>query len=203
MRFLGDVAYAVTFLQIDPLYAIDLSNPADPFIAGELEIPGVTEFLHPVTDELLLGLGRGPDRSGVKLELFDVSNLAQPLSRGSATIGGQGSWTEASYDRHAFTYLAETDGIDRFTIPVNVLSSDGDSQFLGSSLFLFEILDKNSPELAMLNSAGTFEPPSAGPNPDRVGRSRAFIHDDTVYYVRDDDVWAAFWHSPGVVNGPF
>ena len=93
--------------------------------------------------------------------------------------------------------------VDRFKIKVNVLSSDGDYSFLGSSMYLFEILDKNTPELAMLNSAGTIEPPSAGPVPDWIGRSRAFIHDDTVYYIRDDDVWAAFWHSPGVVNGPF
>ena len=103
VRFLGDTAYAVTFERIDPLYAIDLSDPADPFIAGELEVAGFSEFLHPVSDDLLLGLGRGAE-GGVKLELFDVSNIAQPLSRGSATIGGAGTWSEAAYDRHAFTY---------------------------------------------------------------------------------------------------
>jgi len=203
VRFLGDTAYAVTFEQIDPLYAIDLSNPDDPFIAGALEVTGFSDFLHPVSDDLLLGLGRGGN-GGVKLELFDVSNIAQPLSRGTATIGGQGTYSEATYDRHAFTYQADINGIDRFTIPVNLFATDGSFQFLGSALYLFEILDKNMPSLAMLNSAGSIDPPSVGPNnPDWVERSRAFIHDDAVYYIRDDDVWAAFWHTPAIVNGPF
>jgi len=203
VRFLGDTAYAVTFEQIDPLYAIDLSDPADPFIAGELEVTGFSDFLHPVTDDLLLGLG-GDANGGVKLELFDVSNIAQPLSRGSATIGGPGSYSEARYDRHAFTYQADAGGPDRFTIPASVFATDGSYQFLGSALYLFEILDKNMPALAALNSVGSIESPSTGPNePDWVERSRAFIHDDTVYYIRDEDVWTAFWHTPSIVNGPF
>ena len=50
---------------------------------------------------------------------------------------------------------------------------------------------------------GAIEPPSVSPNaPDWVERSRAFIHDDTVYYVRNEDVWAAFWQTPTIVNGP-
>ncbi len=203
VRFLGDTAYAVTFEQIDPLYAIDLSDPSDPFIAGELEVTGFSDFLHPVTEDLLLGLGSSAT-GGVKLELFDVSNIAQPLSRGSATIGGRGSYSEARYDRHAFTYQADANGLDRFAIPANVVATDGSYQFLGSALYLFEILDKDLPALAALNSVGSIEPPSIGPNePDWVERSRAFIHDDTVYYIRDEDVWSAFWHTPSIVNGPF
>ena len=203
VRFLGDTAYAVTFERIDPLYAIDLSNPADPFIAGELEVTGFSDFLHPVTDDLLLGLGSGAN-GGVKLELFDVSDIAQPLSRGSATIGGPGSYSEARYDRHAFTYQADANGLDRFAIPASVFATDGSYRFLGSALYLFEILDKNMPALAALNSAGSIEPPSIGPNErDWVERSRSFIHDDTVYYIRDEDVWAAFWHTPSIVNGPY
>jgi uncharacterized secreted protein with C-terminal beta-propeller domain len=203
VRFLGDTAYAVTFEQIDPLYAIDLANPADPFIAGELEVTGFSDFLHPVTEDLLLGLGSGAS-GGVKLELFDVSNLAQPLSRGSATIGGSGSHSEARYDRHAFTYLPDATGPDRFTIPANVFATDGSFQFLGSALYLFEILDKDMPSLAALNSVGAIEPPSIGPNdPEWVQRSRSFIHDDTVYYIRDDDVWTSIWDTPSIVNGPF
>ncbi|MDJ0751068.1 MAG: beta-propeller domain-containing protein [Woeseiaceae bacterium] len=203
VRFLGDVAYAVTFEQIDPLYAIDLSNPADPFIAGELEVTGFSDFLHPVTDDLLLGLGRSAE-GGIKIELFDVSNIAQPLSRGSAVIGGRASHSEANYDRHAFTYQADVDGTDRFTIPANVYAVDGDWRYLGAALYLFEILDKDMPALTSLNRIGAIEPPPLDPNaPDWVGRSRAFIHDDTVYYVRDEDVWAAFWATPTIVNGPY
>jgi uncharacterized secreted protein with C-terminal beta-propeller domain len=203
VRFLGDTAYAVTFETIDPLYAIDLSDSSDPFIAGELEVTGFSDFLHPVTDDLLLGLG-GDANGGIKLELFDVSNITQPLSRGSATIGGRGSYSEARFDRHAFTYQASAGGPDRFTIPANVFATDGSYQFLGSALYLFEILDKDMPALAALDSVGSIEPPAIGPNePDWVERSRAFIHDDTVYYIRDDSAWAAMWHTPSIVNGPF
>ncbi len=207
VRFLGDVAYAVTFEQIDPLYAIDLSDPADPFIAGELEVTGFSDFLHPVGDDLLLGIGRdapGGIPGGIKVELFDVSNLAQPLSRGSAVIGGRGSYSEALYDRHAFTYQADVNGVDRFTIPAQVYSEDGSWQYLGAALYLFEIRDKAMPALTSMNRVGEIEPPSPDPStPDWVERSRAYIHDDTVFYVRDENVWSAFWYSPGVVNGPF
>ena len=203
VRFLGDVAYAVTFERIDPLYAIDLSNPSDPFIAGELEVTGFSDFLHPVTDDLLLGLGRSAE-GGIKVELFDVSNIAQPLSRGSTTIGGLGSHSEALYDRHAFTYQADVNGTDRFTIPASVYAADGSWNYLGTALYLFEILDKDMPALTVLNRVGTIQPPSLDPNaPDWVERNRAFIHDDTVYYIRDEDVWAAFWTMPTEVNGPF
>jgi hypothetical protein len=200
---LGDTAYAVTFEQIDPLYAIDLSDSTDPFIAGELQVTGFSDFLHPVTDGLLLGLGAGAN-GGIKLELFDVSNIAQPLSRGSVPIGGPGSYSEARYDRHAFTYQADANGLDRFTVPASVFATDGSRQFLGSALYLFEILDKNITALAALNSVGSIEPPSIDPNASSwVARSRSFIHDDTVYYIRDDDVWSAFWQTPTIVNGPF
>ena len=202
VRFLGDVAYAVTFEQIDPLYAIDLSDPADPFIAGELEVTGFSDFLHPVNDDLLLGLGADAN-GGVKLELFDVSNIAQPLSRGTAVLGGRGSYSEARYDRHAFTYQVGADGIDRFAIPAHVYAEDGSWQFLGSSLYLFEIRDKDMPALAALNSVGPISPPSTGSEPDWVERSRSFVHDDTVFYVRNETVWASFWHTPSIVNGPF
>ena len=202
VRFLGDRAYAVTFEQIDPLYVIDLLDPLDPFIAGELTITGFSDFLHPVNDDLLLGLGVGGN-GGVKLELFDVSNIAQPLSRGSTTLGGRGSHSEARYDRHAFTYQFDVNGIDRFTIPAQVYSSDGSYQFVESGLFLFEIRDKDMPVLASLNSVGSIIPPRDGTTIPYVSRNRAFIHDDTVYYIRDEAVWAASWNSPTIVNGPF
>ena len=203
VRFLGDVAYAVTFEQIDPLYSIDLSDPGDPFIAGELVVTGFSDFLHPVSDDLLLGLGRSA-QGGIKVELFDVSNIAQPLSRGSAVIGGRGSHSEALYDRHAFTYQADINGIDRFTIPAQVYAADGSWQYLGAALYLFEIRDKDMPAFTALNRVGEIQPPSLDPNmPAWVERSRAFIHDDTVYYVRDEEVWAASWYTPSLPSGPF
>jgi len=125
------------------------------------------------------------------------------LSRGSAVIGGRGSYSEALYDRHAFTYQADVNGVDRFTIPAQVYSEDGTWEYLGAALYLFEIRDKDMPSLTAMNRVGEIEPPLDPNAPDWVERSRAYVHDDAVYYVRDEDVWSAFWHSPGVVNGPF
>lgn len=54
-----------------------------------------------------------------------------------------------------------------------------------------------------MNQTGIVEPPSSGSEPMWTERSRAYIHDDTIFYVRDEDVWASFWNVPSVVNGPF
>jgi uncharacterized secreted protein with C-terminal beta-propeller domain len=202
VRFLDTRAYAVTFEQIDPLYVIDLSDPADPLIVGELHVPGVSDFLHPVTEELLLGLGRDV-AGGIKVELFDASDITMPVSRGVHVIGGPGSYSEAVFDRHAFTYQADVDGVDRFIVPVNAVASDGSYTFLGSAVHLFEIVNKATPGLTAMNQIGTVEPPSPGSEPEWIERSRAYIHDDTIFYVRDEDVWTSYWHAPSVVNGPF
>ena len=202
VRFFGKRAYAVTFQRIDPLYVLDLADPADPLIAGQLEVAGVSDFLHPVNDGLLLGLGTGA-QGGVKLELFDVSDIARPLSRGSSTLGGRGSHSEAQHDRHAFTYQADVAGVDRFAIPASVFAETGTFQFVESGLHLYEIRDKTDVNLARLLPVGaliTDRPPDGTPY---AGRNRSFIHDDAVYYVRDEEVWSAFWSVPSDTRGPF
>jgi hypothetical protein len=202
VRFLGDRAFAVTFLQIDPLYVFDLADPADPRIAGTLEVTGFSDFLHPVTDELLLGLGTPAAGGGVKLELFDISDLSAPLSRGTVTIGDQNTYSEARWNRHAFTYQADIAGVDRFTIPATTYSElDGQLQF-ETSLHLFEVHDKLTPPLASLVPAGQLTPPVTSEY-GFADRNRAFLHDDAIYYVLEDNVWSAFWLSPTMVNGPF
>ncbi len=201
VRFLGDRAYAVTFLQIDPLYVIDLADTADPKIAGTLEVTGFSDFLHPVTDELLLGLGSAAP-GGVKLELFDISDLSAPLSRGTVTVGDQNTYSEARWNRHAFTYQADVGGVDRFTVPATSYSElDGQFQF-ETSLHLFEIHDKVTPALASLVPVGQLTPPVVSEF-GLADRNRAFLHDDTIYYVLEENVWSAFWLSPTMVNGPF
>jgi hypothetical protein len=204
VRFLGSRLFAVTFRRIDPLYVIDLANPADPRIAGQLELPGFSDFLHPVTDRLLLGLGEG-DAGQLKLELFDVSAIDRPASRGSIVLGGRGSWSEARYDRHAFTYLADVAGVDRFAIPAVLYSDDGRYTLVESGLYLFEVHGKQAPGAATLDRAGAIIPRGEGgqtPLPP-AALNRAFIHGDTVYYVRDEAVWSASWLLPSRVNGPF
>ncbi|MBR3772480.1 MAG: beta-propeller domain-containing protein [Clostridium sp.] len=75
-RFIGDTGYFVTFRQIDPLFSVDLSDPKNPKIIGELKIPGFSEYLHPYTEDLLLGIGydvQDNHRDHIKLSMFDIS----------------------------------------------------------------------------------------------------------------------------------
>ncbi len=82
VRFVGDMAYVVTFVQTDPLFVIDLSDPTNPTVKGELKIPGFSQYLHPITPTLLVGVGRDGTESGenddCKVSLFDVSNPYEP-----------------------------------------------------------------------------------------------------------------------------
>lgn len=188
VRFAGDRAYAVTFRRMDPLYVIDLSNPTDPRIAGQLVLPGVSDFLHPVSRDLLLGLGTQSSR--VKLELYDTSVLESPQSRGSLVLGEQSSFSMALYDRHAFTYLAG-DGSDRLAVPATLGSR--------SELHQFEIQGKQTPASASLVDAGAVMPSDGYQSvPDR-----AFINGDAVYHVREGKVWGSFWATPSQTNGPY
>ena len=84
VRYFGDLATVVTFRQTDPLYTVDLSDPAAPRLAGELKVPGFSSYLHPVGDGRLLGVGQDADAEGrttsLQLSLFDVSDPASPGS---------------------------------------------------------------------------------------------------------------------------
>jgi hypothetical protein len=104
VRFIGDVGYVVTFREIDPLYTIDLSTPARPRLLGELKIPGYSAYLHPVGDNLLLGLGAEDDglTFGTQLSVFDVSDLRKPVRLHRRAFEGASS--EAETDHHAFLY---------------------------------------------------------------------------------------------------
>ena len=82
MRFVGNTGYVVTFRQIDPLYTLDLADPAQPRVLGELEIAGYSAYLHPIGDDLMIGIGQDADTAGhllgTQISLFDVSDLAHP-----------------------------------------------------------------------------------------------------------------------------
>ena len=105
VRFIDDVGYVVTFRQIDPLYVLDLSDPANPVLDGELKIPGYSAYLHPVGDGLLLGVGQDATEegrtTGTQLSLFDVSDPTNPQRISTLPIGGQ---SEVEWDHKAFLY---------------------------------------------------------------------------------------------------
>jgi inhibitor of cysteine peptidase len=101
-RFIGDKAYIVTFEQKDPFFVLDMSDPTDPRVAGELEIPGYSSYLHPYDDSHIIGLGM--ENSVVKLSLFDVTNVNNPIEIANYTVQGDYSCSDALYDPKAFLF---------------------------------------------------------------------------------------------------
>lgn len=99
VRFIGDQGYVVTFRQTDPLYVLDLRNPAAPTITGELKIPGYSGYLHPVAADLLLGVGQS-GKGKIQFSLFDVSDPAAPRRIDTQAYG----WGNAAaeFDQKAF-----------------------------------------------------------------------------------------------------
>ena len=112
VRYVEDTAYVVTFEQIDPLYTIDLQDPVNPVVRGELKIPGFSNYLHPLEDGSLLGIGLDLDENGwesfgVQVSRFDVSDLDNPKLADKVTLEGTG-WSEAQSEHHAFNFYAPT-----------------------------------------------------------------------------------------------
>jgi len=103
VRLIGERGYVVTFEQIDPLYVLDLADPTHPTIAGELEVPGFSTYLHPLAGDRLLTLGRDPEQNAMKLSLFDVRDAGNPREIATLTEDAQ-SYSSAEYEPHAFTY---------------------------------------------------------------------------------------------------
>ena len=215
VRFVGERAYLVTFEQVDPLYVLDLSNPADPRIAGELEIPGFADFIHPVSEELILTLGKDANPGaqgwtfvdGLKVELFNVSDIANPQSISRLSIGGRGTDSEALYDRHAFTYAAVSEATHRFAIPIEVYAASDPQdapRWLNSGLHLFEVSGVDTPEAAAVVQHGELLTDAAGngSDPDYYAERRAVLHDDAVFFVDSEGVWSTFWSNTDVVQGP-
>jgi uncharacterized secreted protein with C-terminal beta-propeller domain len=112
VRFIGDVGYVVTFRQVDPLYTIDLADPDRPRVIGELKIRGYSAYLHPVGDDLLLGVGQEATEQGrvqgLQLSLFDVSDLARPARLQQLRLGDRWSASAVEWDHHAFLWWPAT-----------------------------------------------------------------------------------------------
>ncbi|MEE9178656.1 MAG: beta-propeller domain-containing protein [Acidimicrobiia bacterium] len=128
VRFMGDVAYVVTFRQTDPLYTVDLSDPRHPTVAGELKILGYSAYLHPLGNGLLMGVGQDATDTGrvrgTQVSIFDVSDISNPVRVHQHTLA-KGSNSAVEYDHHAFLYWDET-GLAM--IPVQQYSRDDESE---------------------------------------------------------------------------
>jgi inhibitor of cysteine peptidase len=124
-RFMGDRAFLVTFKRVDPLFVIGLSDPSNPTLLGKLKIPGYSDYLHPYDENHLIGIGKEVNESidadkvhtddavyytaiqGVKLSLFDVSDLSNPQEIAKYVIGDRGTESAATSDHKAFLFDKE------------------------------------------------------------------------------------------------
>ena len=142
-RFLGNRGFVVTFRQIDPLFAFDLSDPNNPLLAGELEIPGVSTYIHPLDQNHLLTIGFNGDMLGLspgfQLQIFDVQDLSSPqlLHAYSPLFAADSfAWTQATDNHLAFNYF-EAAGV--LTIPVQYWASNLDQHFSGFAAFSVDL----------------------------------------------------------------
>ena len=132
VRFMGDVAYIVTFRQTDPLYTLDLSDPRSPRVLGELKIPGYSAYLHPVGESLVMGVGQDATDEGMvrgaQVSIFDVSELADPTRVDSYTLG-EGTSSSVEYDHHAFLYW---EGLAVIPVQQWMWDDKGESAMMGA-----------------------------------------------------------------------
>jgi Beta propeller domain len=123
VQFVGPRAYVVTFRQTDPLYVLDVGNPADPKTLGELSMPGFSDYLYPLGDKLLLGVGKDATDAGflggVKVALMDVTDPTKPSLLNSVVIGKRGSSSTLDYTSHGINVFQQGN-VYRIAVPVRV-----------------------------------------------------------------------------------
>lgn len=184
VRFMGDKGYVVTFRQIDPLFVIDLSSPTAPKVVGELKIPGFSNYLHPISEDILLGIGQSIDektgrQEGIKLSIFDVSDSGKPREVNNLILGSSGSYAEVLNNHKALMLNLEDDMIG-FTAQLSSITGDYAKGYFNGALII-EV--KETGEMKVLNqisNEGIY-----GSYVDRI-----IYIGDVLYYVQDDTIRA-------------
>jgi uncharacterized secreted protein with C-terminal beta-propeller domain len=133
VRFQGERGYVVTFKKTDPLFVLDLSNPATPTLTGELKIPGFSTYLHPLDATHLLALGYEADDqgsfayfNGIQLQIFDVTNPILPTLLQKKVYGTRGSSSSALTDHLGFTFLPDR---HLLTLPMSICDGGGNGRY--------------------------------------------------------------------------
>ncbi len=151
-RFMGDKAYMVTFRETDPLFVIDVADPAAPKVLGELKIPGFSNYLHPIDENHLIGFGyetvaeKNPTGGepfiltmGMKVSLFDVTDFENPKEKDTEIIGGRGTYSPIQYDHKALFQHKER---NLYGFPVITYDESGKDHYVeykGSGALVYEI----------------------------------------------------------------
>ncbi|MCH8519954.1 MAG: beta-propeller domain-containing protein [Nanoarchaeota archaeon] len=136
VRFMGERGYIVTFRDVDPLFTLDLSNPQSPQILGELKIDGFSNYLHPFGENHLIGIGRDTEElerggfrmKGLKLSLFNVEDMTNPIEQDFVVYGAAGSSSAAEYDHKALVFNPTK---NLLIIPVSIREENYQEGFQG------------------------------------------------------------------------
>ncbi|WP_067730704.1 beta-propeller domain-containing protein [Oceanobacillus damuensis] len=158
VRFMEDVAYMVTFEQIDPLFVINLEDPTNPVVLGELKIPGFSNYLHPLDENHVIGFGENTKlvqndnnseplvrNDGLKISLFDVSDPANPIEKQNEIIGSAGSHSEINYNHKVLFKHPDRDlfGFPAALYESKLITQGGatyeDQSFVYEGAFLYSI----------------------------------------------------------------
>ncbi|MCF6411730.1 beta-propeller domain-containing protein [Pseudalkalibacillus salsuginis] len=138
-RFMKERIYMVTFKQVDPLFVIDASDPSNPEVKGELKIPGFSNYLHPYDDNHIIGFGQntklvenGSLRNepmvqidGIKISLFDVSDMNKPVEKFTEIVGGNGTYSPLNHDHKALLFDKRR---NLFAFPIHIFNYDEEKQ---------------------------------------------------------------------------
>ncbi len=191
-RFIGDRAYLVTFKKTDPLFVINLADPTNPEILGKLKIPGYSDYLHPYDATHLIGIGKSAVEAkefggefawyqGVKLSLFDVSDVEHPKEVAKYEIGDRGSDSNALHDHKAFLF-------------------DKNKNLLVIPVLLAKIDESKYPEGVPDNAYGDFV--FQGAYVFTVTPENGFVLRGTVTHATDQDVLKSgyYWFSDSSVK---
>lgn len=186
VRFMQDKAYIVTFRQVDPLFVIDTSNPSNPKLLGELKIPGFSNYLHPISEHTLLGIGQDVDektgqQGGIKLSLFDVFDSANPKEIHSIVLGQSGSYAEV-LNNHKALMVDNNRDIVGFHALLNKNSKDFVRDMISGAV-LVKIKDEK--QLEILDTIAV----EAGNN-QYYSEKRLLVIDKVLYYIGEEGIRA-------------
>lgn len=153
VRFMDDMVYLVTFRQMDPFFVIDLSDRKNPEVLGFLKIPGYSNYLHPISETLILGVGQdtkanqwgGVSQAGVKLSLFDVSDYKDPKEVATYVVDTDNSYTPIQNDHKAFLYVKKNNLV---VIPVN---EHYNTREPGMNFYVLELTENDIVEKEIIN----------------------------------------------------
>lgn len=205
-RFMGEKCYLVTFKKTDPLFVIDLSQPSYPNVLGELKIPGYSDYLHPFDETHIIGVGKETVEAsqgdfawyqGLKLSLFDVSNVSSPQQMAKMIIGDRGTDSPALYDPKAFLF---DNSKNLLVIPVHLAlikrteyepSASAYGMFVWQGAYVFKLTLDGGFELRgnITHIEPQLAPENAGYQ-EQTGNwiTRSLYIDNTLYTISDEKV---------------